>query len=168
MHLKDLNDRIGLRLKIREVPHAGFSLSLPNGDYLVSLMTTQQTTSVNGLELIQNIPLNFNMFNYANPILRLDPLAFATHFEIINNPANLPLSIRYNSINDIISDTWRGFRTSFEASLQVNNLIRFNSAAGSYSQTPISFVVEGRFDYYNYNFEGELPRLRRTFIREIL
>ncbi len=168
MHLKDLNVRLGLDIKIKEIPHAGFSLSLPNGDHLISLMTNQQTTRVNEFGLIQNISLNSNMFNYTNPILRMDPLSFATHFEIINNPASLPRSVRHNRINDIINDTWQGFRTSFETSLQINNLIRFNGAAGSYSQIPVGFVAEGRFDYYNNNFLEELPRLRRTFVREIL
>jgi len=105
MHLKDLTARLGLDIKIKEIPHASFSLSLPNGDYLISLMTNQQTTRVNEFGLIQNISVNSNMFNYASPILRMDPLSFATHFEVINNPANLPRSVRNNRINDIINDT---------------------------------------------------------------
>jgi hypothetical protein len=105
MHLKDLNSRLGLDIKIKETPHAGFSLSLPNGDRLISLMTNQQTTRVNEFGLIQNISLSSNMFNYANPILRMDPLSFAMHFEIINNPADLPRSVKNNRINDIINDT---------------------------------------------------------------
>jgi hypothetical protein len=105
MHLRDLKTRIGLDIEIRSIPHAGFSLSLPNGDYLVSLMTKHETTNIDGIGPMGNVALDSNMFSYANPILRLDSISYATHFEIINNPANLPRSIRDNSINRIINDT---------------------------------------------------------------
>ena len=126
-------------------------------------MTTQSSTNLNGLGLIPNIPLNNNLFDYANPIIILDSLSFGLQFEILNNPAELPLDLRSQNVNRLIMDGWGGFRSSFESSLNINNILRLNTLSGEFLNNQIGNVERSHFHYYRAIFEQDLPRLERNF-----
>ena len=163
IHLKDLKSRFNLDIKLRELLHPGFSLTLPDGSHLVSLMTSQNHTLFTGLGMLPNILLHNNMFLGANPIIMVDAFTYGFQFEVINNPARLPLNIRHRHLDEIIVDSWNAFSFSFQQSLQMGNIIRLNGASGLYSNTGISEVAHNHFNAYDANFNQNRSYLQRVF-----
>jgi hypothetical protein len=60
-------------------------------------------------------------------------------------------------------DGWGGFRSSFESSLNINNILRLNTLSGEFLNNQIGNVERSHFHYYRAIFEQDLPRLERNF-----